>query len=219
MRCYFLFLGYILFLFFPSCCENKYETDLKASSKKFLKKQSEKFEKINLNDPAFFPILKELGIADSNLQKDFSGPIKNELLAKAYIAYCNNSRPPSLTRVVEGVPTPVDHTKSVWIDKEVIKAFAQEMIDNSEVDGIRVYYARYLDFATNLDQDVDKRFNGRETLIFVATTPQNNGKFTYHKDYYNIPEKAYSSLYIYDYNSLCPPLDSCTGATLGGFEP
>lgn len=196
---------------------NKYEKKINEASHTFMKNQEKKIKNFKIADSLFAKSWKDLGFDEKALAKALTDPMKNEYLAKAYIAYFKNSAKPLSREIGGGQTEVVETTENVWIDKEAILSFAKEILDNPEIDGIRLYNARYLDFASSLDPQMNNRFNGRQTVVFVATKKMNNGKYDYHQDYYDMPSNPATALYIYDYNSLCPPADTCTGSKLGGY--
>ncbi len=104
----------------------------------------------------------------------------------------------------------IKRTNSVWIKKDAILSFANTLINDKSIDGIRLYFAQYPLNGSELDSKLNKSVNGMKTIIFTATTPTADGNN--HVDYF--PSQADGrGLYIYDYNSLCP--DKCIGAVLG----
>lgn len=193
---------------------DKYEKKLNQSYNNFSKRQSDRIKKINLPDSFYSKYLLKNGYKKEEFVK-FTEPMKNEALARAYIEFFKKTAA-TQTMMRDGIPVPVDNTESIWIDKETIKAFAKELMDDSKLDGIRIYYSRYLDVANVLDPQLSEEQNSRQTLILVATQNKINGSQIYHEDYYKMPNDQTTSLYIYDYNSLCPPNNNCVGAKLGG---
>ena len=135
----------------------------------------------------------------------FTGPI-DYFTAKSYIK--NNSDAalnPIQRRGSSVIKTDTFlNTKSLWIEKSAILAFANSLIRADSLNGIRVYFAQYDDDASIHDPTLPKKFNGMRTIIFMATKTRDTSN-CFH------PNKKYTDgLYIYDYNSLCP--DVCNNS-------
>lgn len=165
---------------------------LAAIAKEFSNSQKIKWEKIYDN---YHKLDKEKAITE---------PI-NYFIAKSYI---KNHSDPTLNQVSR--PSSIDasniiyNTKSLWIDKNAILALANSLIVSDTLNGIRVYFAQYDDNASVNDPLLDKKYNGMQTIIFMATRTSDNAN-VFHRS-----GKYADGLYIYDYNSLCP--DICINA-------
>jgi hypothetical protein len=142
------------------------------------------------------------------------------LIAQAYINQFKGNNPPTeLSNIMGQSGLTVKRTESVWIERKAILNFANTFIKDDSIDGIRLYFAQYLDNASSVDAGIDPGNNGRKTIVFTATRLMPDGR--HHVDYYKPKPKSQAKddttddgMYVYDYNSLCP--DSCSGATLGG---
>lgn len=128
-----------------------------------------------------------------------SGEPINYFVAKSYIR--NNEDKDYVPQTRPSTTNPgrvVNNTKSVWVDKNAILAFANSLIKNDSLNGIRFYFAVYDDNASMHDPKLPAYSEGMRTLIFTAT------KIPDTSNYFHTTGKYSDGLYIFDYNSLCP---------------
>ena len=213
----------MLYVIFTSCDSTLKK--IKAESTAFKKEQAEKWaaknEKLKKdttilqllqNNPSLLKSFFKQQTDKDNFLKTkslnmYTGPMDIALAHKYSIEYQTfYNKTESRVIPIEGRKE-IPRTKSLWVDKRVIYSFIETFLNDSNLDGIRIYEAKYNIDAADRDAGVDRSSIGKNTVFFVATSKDGNN----HKDtYFSFPGSPTSTgLYIYDYNSLCP--DICLG--------
>jgi hypothetical protein len=103
----------------------------------------------------------------------------------------------------DGMTSTESYTKAVWFPAEQILGIAKSMSEG-KYDGLRIYFAQYLEGAT---EGVPQSYEGRNTLLLVPTTAgvgngYGNGEEDHKDDLKNIENRG----------TACP--DMCEGASL-----
>lgn len=208
--------------FLMSCDKTLKKID--SESKIFKDEQEKKWasnDKLN-KDTAFIKLLSsDKSLQDLFFKNDekakqeflktsrFTGPMDIGLAHRYSIEYQTFYATPESRPTPAGLKS-VPATKSLWIDKKAIYTFVQTFLSNSDLDGIRVYFAKYNIDASERDALVNPENNGRNTVFFVVTQKDPTDP-TKHTDFYkpSPTNRRTDGLYIYDYNSLCPK--DCSG--------
>jgi ribosomal protein S27AE len=191
-------------LFFTSC-KSKWEKGIDQYADNLKKREDVRWKKvidaINANPGKYDSLAAQLGLKFDSQKKILTDSIK-PAFASWYISNYRKSIP--ITTTADSIA--LDSTESVWVDREVIAAFAKSIADGTnDIDGMRIYFAKYPSkIQISIDPKIDPENADRNTLIFVATKNK--------ADYYD-EGSIENGLFIYDYNSLCPR--RCEGNILG----
>ncbi len=90
---------------------------------------------------------------------------------------------------------------SVWYSVEELEEFLAKVKDHGG-DGIKLYFGAY-----DTEHAPQPLYEGRQTVVFVATKEKQSGKGLINKDVY-INEGKGTTILAYNSGKLCPPM--CT---------